>query len=288
MASQQPFYTVSSYTGNLREGQHIEVRRQLLYQGENADFKPFLQFPVKELEKRLKKSVRAENRIFAEIQTAIGAWDEHGAETLLLQKAIAYVRTPVVKHTGNEWKRRKDGSWEISNFVYQMGFKIEPCGDEWRLTWELRYTAPALPKDYIPTPYDNWPRRWVERENNKKYKTLEGAQKYVQAKFDQYAAFFAELSPPVPEDVRRLFSVSGQLLPGYITAKPERTEPDQALVDELLDYLEDGEIDKSSPAPKGMGLSVPKAQAVLPASKPVCRAVKTGSRKEKTKKVSVR
>lgn len=288
MASQQPFYTVSSYIGNLREGQHIEVRRQLLYQGENADFKPFLQFPVNELKRRLKRSVKAERKIFREMQAAVKAWDKHGAETLLLQKAIAYVRTPAVTHTGNEWRKRKDGIWEISNQTYRMAFKIEPRRDEWRLTWELRYTAPALPKDYTPSPYDGWPRRWVERESGKKYKTLDGAQKYVQAKFDQYAAFFTELSPPVPEAAGRLFSVSGQLLPGYTLAEPERTAPDQALVDELLDYLEDGEIDKSSPAPKGMGLSVPKAQAVLPASKPVCRAVKTGSRKEKAKKVSVR
>ena len=102
MAGQQPFYTVSSYTGNLREGQHIEVRRQLLYQGENADFKPFAQLPVKELEKRLKESMKAEKKVFDEMQTAVKAWDRHGAETLLLQNAIAYVKTPAVKHTGNE------------------------------------------------------------------------------------------------------------------------------------------------------------------------------------------
>ena len=155
MAGQQPFYTVSSYTGNLREGQHIEVRRQLLYQGENADFKPFAQLPVKELEKRLKESMKAEKKVFDEMQTAVKAWD----------------------------------------LVYHMMFEIQGQGEEWRLTWGLQYTAPALPKDHTHNPYDGWPKRRLEYENNKKYRTLEGAQKYIQAKFDQYAAFFSELSP---------------------------------------------------------------------------------------------
>ena len=279
MSNQQPFYTVSSYTGNLREGQHIEVRRQLLYLGENADFKPFAQFPVKELEKRLKKSLRAEKKVFDEMQAAIKAWDQHGAETLLLQKAIAYVRTPAVKHTGNEWKRRKDGTWEISNFVYQMAFKIEQRSDEWRLTWGLRYTAPALPKDYTPSPYDSWTKRWIERENSKKYKTPDGAQKYIQAKFDQYTVLFMELSPPVPEEVRRLFSVSGQLLPGYTTRKPEQTEPDQALVDELLDYLGDGDMDQSSSAQKERALPIPEEQTVLSDSRLANRTAKLKNHK---------
>lgn len=280
MSSQQPFYTVSSYTGNLREGQHIEVRRQLLYQGENADFKPFLQFPVNELKRRLKKSVRAERKVFREMQAAVKAWDEHGAETLLLQKAIAYVRTPAVTHTGNEWRKRKDGIWEISNQTYRMAFKIEPRGDEWRLTWELRYTAPALPKDYTPSPYDGWPRKWVERESGKKYKTLDGAQKYVQAKFDQYAAFFAELSPPVPEAAGRLFSVSGQLLPGYTLTEPERTAPDHALVEELLDYLGDGDMEQPSSARKERAPPVPEERITAPASKFAHRITKPQNRKK--------
>ena len=78
------------------------------------------------------------------MKKAITAWDQHGAQTLLLQKAIEYLRTPEVTHTGNEWKRRKDGSWEISNLVYKMTFRIVRCGNEWKLTWELSYTAPGL------------------------------------------------------------------------------------------------------------------------------------------------
>lgn len=285
MASQQPFYKVSSYTGSLREGQHIEVRRQLLYIGENADFKPFLQISVKELDKRLKASMKAEKKVFDKMQTAIRDWNEFGAETLLLQKAIEYVKTPAVEHTGNEWKKRKDGVWEISNLVYHMAFKIEKRSGEWCLTWGLQYTAPALPKDYSPNSRDGWPKRRLEYENSKKYRTLEGAQKYIQAKFDQYIAFFGELSPPVPEAVKRLFCVSGQLLPGYTLAGPERTEPDQELVDELLNYLEDGEVDKPSPLQKEQTLPGQKKQMAPPASKSVQRTAKMIHKRVKTGQV---
>ena len=47
---------------------------------------------------------------------------EQAAQTMLLDRAIEYVKTPEVKHTSNEWKRQKDGVWEISNRVYIMRY----------------------------------------------------------------------------------------------------------------------------------------------------------------------
>lgn len=110
--------------------------------GDRADFKPFLNVPVKDLEKQLKESQAEEKKVFEEMKKAVTAWDEHGVQTLLLQKAIEYLKTPEVTHTRNEWQRHKDGSWEISNLVYKMTFNIVKSGDEWKLTWELSYTAP--------------------------------------------------------------------------------------------------------------------------------------------------
>ena len=50
-----------------------------------------------------------------------------------------------------------------------------------------------------------------------------------------YAHLFQELSPPLPENHAHLFSVNGQLLPGY-TVQPHQPSPQ-----ELLDFLEDGD-----------------------------------------------
>lgn len=234
------FYEVCTYNGQLRPGIEIDVQRSITYRGENADFKPFLTIPHKELEQRIKASIAEEKKIYDEMQKALKAWDEHGAQTLLLKKALEYLKTPEVKHTSNEWKQQKDGTWEISNMVYRMTFKIVEHGDEWKLSWELRYTAPGQPQERYYSYYDRGPKKRIEYEGSKKYKTMAGAQKYIQSKFDQYAHYFDTLSPPIPKSVKSLFSVNGQLLQGYFISRPQVAK-EEVTVDDLLACLEAGD-----------------------------------------------
>ena len=244
--AKKSFYEVGSYTGDLQEGTDFFVRRQMRYLGENANFKPFLNTPIKELEQQLKESKAAEKKIFTEVQAAAKAWDAHGAQTLLLTKAIEYLKTPVVEHTGNEWKQRKDGSWEISNLVYKMTFSIIKFRDEWKLSWELQYTAPGLAQVKYHSYYDRGPKKRIEYEGAKKYKTLAGAQKYIQSKFDQYAEYFESISPPIPIEAKALFCVNGQLLQGYSVL---RTPParEEVTVSDLLDCLDEADMEVSPP-----------------------------------------
>ena len=228
------FYEIGSVDGYLREGFYLEIRRQINYRGDRADFKPFLNVPIKDLKKQLKASQAEEKRVFEEMKKAITAWDQHGAQTLLLQKVIEYLRTPEVTHTGNEWKRHKDGSWEISNLVYKMTFQIVQCGNEWKLIWELSYTAPGLSQGYWG--YTRSPRERIEYEGSKKYKTLEGAQKYIQSKFDQYANHFETISPRIPKEAKPLFSVNGQLLQGYAVMR--QTKKEDITLDDLMAQLD--------------------------------------------------
>lgn len=232
-----PFCEQGYSQNDLHYGHSITVGRLWRYQGDKANFKPFLGVPIKELEQRLKNSQAEEKKVFEAIKRAVEAWDEHGAQTLLLQKAIEYVKVPEVKHTGNEWKKRKDGSWEISNLTYRMTFSIEKAGPEWKLAWELFYMAPGLGYGYWE--YSRSPKNRIEYEGSKKYKTMDGAQKYVQSKFDQYAECFSELCPPVPEEAKPLFSVNGQLLPAYKLKKAKVVEPMEKTVSRLLDCLEE-------------------------------------------------
>ncbi len=321
--AKKSFYEIGPSEGYLREGSYLEVRRQINYRGDRADFKPFLNVPVKDLEKRLKESQAEEKKVFEEMKKAVTAWDEHGAQTLLLQKAIEYMRTPEVTHTGNEWKRHKDGSWEISNLVYKMTFSIVKSGDEWKLTWELSYTAPGLSKGYwsysrsprerieyegskkykwqrhkdgsweisnlvykmtfnIVKSGDEWkltwelsymapglsqeywgytrsPRERIEYEGSKKYKTMEGAQKYIQSKFDQYAPCFESLSPPIPTEAKELFCVNGQLLQGY-SLQPPVPQKDKVTLEDLLNCLEDSDMAGPSEAQPVSGESALPAE----------------------------
>ena len=238
------FYEIGPSEGYLREGSYLEVRRQINYRGDMADFKPFLNVPIKDLEKQLKASQSEEKKVFEAMKKAITAWDEHGAQTLLLQKAIEYLRTPEVTHTGNEWKQYKDGSWEISNLVYKMTFQIVRCGNEWKLTWELSYTAPGLSQGYWG--YTRSPRERIEYEGSKKYKTLEGAQRYIQSRFDQYGSCFEDLSPPVPAEAKDLFCVNGQLLQGY-SLMPPSPQKEPVTLEALLDCLEDSDLAAAPP-----------------------------------------
>lgn len=216
------FYEISAGGTMLREGSYLDIQRSLVYQGERADFTPFLNVPLKELEKQLKASKAEEQKIYDQLKEAAGAWDEHGAQTLLLEKAIEYLKVPEVKHTSNEWKQQEDGSWEISNLVYKMTFSIVKFGDEWKLAWELSYTAPGLSVGHWE--YTRSPRQRIEYEGSKKYKTLEGAQKYIQSKFDQYADHFETISPRIPKEAKPLFSVNGQLLQGYAVMRQVKKE----------------------------------------------------------------
>lgn len=239
------FYEASVPWGNmLREGASITIARELMYKGAHADFTPFLCVPVKELEQRLKASKAEEKKIFEQLQEAAKAWDEHGAQTLLLQKAIEYLKVPVITHTSNEWKKQKDGSWEISNLTYKMTFSIVKVGGEWKLVWEVSYMAPGLQVGYRG--YERTPRERIEYEGSKKYKTMDGAQKYVQLKFDQYSSCFKELSPPVPAEAKDLFCVNGQLLQGYRLARPQMQKKEASVAD-LLDCLEEGDLSPQKP-----------------------------------------
>lgn len=237
--AKKSFYEIGPNEGYLRDGSYIEVKREIRYRGEKANFKPFLNVPIKELEKQLKASQAEEKKVFDQMKKAITAWDEHGAQTLLLQKGIEYLKTPEVTHTANEWRQSKDGSWEISNMVYKMKFSIVKSGTEWKLTWELSYTAPGLSQGYWS--YTRSPRGRIEYEGNKKYKTLEGAQKYIQSKFDQHSACFESLSPPIPVTAKELFCVNGQLLQGY-SLQPPAPQKEEVTLEDLLDCLEDSDM----------------------------------------------
>lgn len=248
-AQKWPFCEQSYSPNDLQHGRSMTVGRSWRYLGEKADFKPFLNVPIKELEQRLKNSQAEEKKVFEAVKKAAEAWDEHGAQTLLLQKAIEYLKVPVVTHTSNEWKKQKDGSWEISNLVYKMTFSIVKLGDERKLSWEIRYTAPGQYQEQRYSYYDSGPKKRIDHESSKKYKTLDGAQKYMQLKFDQYSGYFKELSPPVPAEAKDLFCVNGQLLQGYKLARRPPAKEKEVSVADLLACLGDEDLSPKKPAP---------------------------------------
>lgn len=224
------FYRVLHRTDKFNPGEHIELERSVEFDRWNvdrSDLAELVKLPLQELQAKRKDGATAEKTIFGKVQVAAEEWVEQAAQTMLLDRAIEYVKTPEVKHTSNEWKRQKDGVWEISNRVYIMRYKImqETTGNhqgQWLVTWGIAINRPPRPS----TEKYYYSGDVMVVEIKKKYYNAEAdAQNYIQGRFDVYARLFTELSPPVPDEFKRSFYINGVLLPGYTIAPKERAPP---------------------------------------------------------------
>lgn len=169
------------------------------------------------LETLLHDSMDGEQKALAIVQEAAKQWEQQAAETQKLNRALEYLRTPEVAHTGNEW--RKIGNWqdaeEISNRVYRMSYKV----------WEnAKYDQET--KQSVPVAWDvtwnvsvNSPKQGYEEkiagQNLKRYTDKAAAKKYLEGRKKAYSHLFTEISPQIPKKYERHFTVHGVLLPGY-------------------------------------------------------------------------
>lgn len=253
--AEDKFYRVYSYQDELETGKCIKFRHEISFDESKADLTELVALSRSELESRINESKSKETAIFQKLKGAISEWEVQGANTMLLECALEYVRTPEVKHTNNEWKKTGKNAWEISNRVYRMSYYIDErtaydskskksIPVSWAVSWSLSYNAPRQPNSnryyYGDTQLDG--------QSSKKYDNKGAAQRYIQGRADFYAHLFMELSPPIPKNGKRLFSVNGHLLPNY---RMEQTQPDQNVLDDLMSYLTiDDLAGKEQSAPK--------------------------------------
>ena len=260
----KPFFSVNAWGDSLTTGATLKIVHSLNYSDYTASphMAPLVELPAAELQEKLEGSKAAEKAIFEKLKAATDEWEAQAAQTLLLEKVLEYVRTPEVSHTSNEWKQIQGGAWEISNRVYQMRYVFVPVPQSKavRVTWGIVYNTPQQLGN--PRYANSWgDSRYIVRQEKKPYDSVEAAQRYIQGRFNLYAHLFTELSPPVPNDCKRMFMVNGHLLPGYTLAPPERTT--EETVNDLLDCLEDGDVAPSIPEPEQP--PAPKQKTAVPA-----------------------
>ena len=282
----KPFFSVNAWGDSLTTGATLKIVHSLNYSDYTASphMAPLVELPAAELQEKLEGSKAAEKAIFEKLKAATDEWEAQAAQTLLLEKVLEYVRTPEVSHTSNEWKQIQGGAWEISNRVYQMRYVFVPVPQSKavRVTWGIVYNTPQQPGN--PRYANSWgDSRYIVRQEKKPYDSVEAAQRYIQGRFNLYAHLFTELSPPVPNDCKRMFMVNGHLLPGYTLAPPERTK--EEAVKDLLDCLEDGDVVPPISAPEPPPAPKEKTTVSSPA-KPARSAAKkkTGPKKSAPKK----
>lgn len=234
------FYTAYSYGDKLEEGHKLTLEHHISFEQRHADLSALTWMPLDRLQALRNKSVETEKAVFRDLQEATKRWEEQAAQTMILDRAIEYVKTPEVQHSGNRWEDTDYGWRRISNMVYQMSYRIreDTAYDHkqkkqvpvaWYVSWSVNYNVPRRKDPYSSTPSP------LASQDNKRYTDKAAAERYVQGRIAAYAHLFQELSPPLPENHAHLFSVNGQLLPGY-TVQPHQPSPQ-----ELLDFLEDGD-----------------------------------------------
>lgn len=285
------FYRAGRHPEKLEPGISLEIKRTVefsAYRVDQCNLAELSKLPLKDLQDKRKDGVSSEKALFEKVLDAVQAWEGQAAQTMLLDRAIEYVRTPEVKHTSNEWRQQKDGIWEISNRVYKMRYRItqEKEGNhkgQWLVEWGIsinRPPRPATEKYYYSGDV-------MVVELKKKYYNAEAdAQNYIQGRFDVYTHLFTELSPPVPDEYKRHFHINGVLLPGYTVLPPER-EP-QEVAAELLDFLDSNdlspsEVEAAPPAAQPQKPAQPKTDTPKKADTPA-KGKKPAAKKKPTSK----
>ena len=212
------FYNVYDYGDSLTEGNEIKINHRISLNEDNADFSKLHNLSEDTLQKMRTESVEKENAIFKKLCASLGGWEKQAANTMLLDKAIEFVKVQSVKHTENKWVESKYGNYEISNMVYHMYYRIYentkydgrqgksvPCS--WELSWSVCTNAPRTNN------YGN--NKKVAGQENKKFTDKAEMQKYLDGRIAAYKHLFTETSPPIPKDFARPFYVNGILLKGY-------------------------------------------------------------------------
>lgn len=218
----------------LTEGSQLKMDHSVYC--EDVDISSLITQSADSLEALRQDSMDGEQKALAIVQAAAKQWEQQAAETQKLNRALEYLRTPEVAHTGNEW--RKIGNWrdseEISNRVYKMTCSV------WEDTKYDRETKQSVPVAWYVTwdVYVNSPKQGygekIAGQNQKRYTDKAAAMKYLEGRKKAYSHLFTEISPQIPKEYERHFTVNGALLPGYTVEgqEPVKAEHTAAEVSE--------------------------------------------------------
>lgn len=263
----EQFYSVSRYGDRLRSGEKLTIEHSLLFSSAKADLAPLVKKSEAQLDDLIAKSEAKEDEMFRQLCMEVTKWEKQGAKTMLLRKALEYVKTPIVTHTANVWKTLDHNRHECSNMVYKMTYQIyedtkydrtlkKSVPVAWEVRWSVGFNMPSKRNPYS---YYSSASTEIAGQERKRYMDKAAAEKYIQGRIAAYAKLFQEISPPIPEDKVKLFSVNGHLLPGY-TVQPHVPTPDELLI--FLDDADLHEEGKALPKPKTPQRTAPKKGSI--------------------------
>ena len=225
----------SSYDHDkLETAETMRIERRIYFEAKDGDIAPYVSLPPEQLHAMREESAAAEQAIFNDLSSRAAAWEEQAGKTLLLDKAIEYIRTTVVQHTSNEWQKGEYDRYTRSNRVYQMNYHI------YENTRYDREKQQSVPYSYSLTwgVYTNSPNRngqaKIAGQDRKVFSDKAAMEKYLNGRIKAYDRLFTEISPPIPQKYAEHFKVNGMLLPGYTIEgeEPPQQQPQAAAIPE--------------------------------------------------------
>ncbi len=248
----------------LTEGSELKLDHSVYCK--DVDISSLITQSADALEALRQDSMDGEQKALAIVQAAAKQWEQQAAETQKLNRALKYLRTPEIAHTGNEW--RKTGNWrdaeEISNRVYKMTCSVwedtkydretqQSVPVAWYVTWDV----------YVNSPKEGYGEK-IAGQNQKRYTDKAAAMKYLEGRKKAYSHLFTEISPQIPKEYERHFTVHGALLPGYTVEGQEPVKAEHT----AAEVSEGGiSLPEKSEKPSVLGkLSAAKSQEKAPAA----------------------
>ena len=195
----------------LTEGSQLKLDHSVYC--EDVDISSLITQSADALEALRQDSIDGEQKALSIVQAAAKQWEQQAAVTQKLNRALEYLRTPEVAHTGNEW--RKTGNWrdaeEISNRVYKMTCSVwedtkydretkQSVPVAWYVTWDV----------YVNSPKEGYGEK-IAGQNQKRYTDKAAAMKYLDRRKKAYSHLFTEISPQIPKEYEHHFTVHGTL-----------------------------------------------------------------------------
>lgn len=241
-----------AYT-HLKPGEELEISERVYYYKKGGNVPALVKLPIAEIVRLEQESVEKERAIYNKLLELAKEWWEQAGQTVDLRQAQGYLRTLPTPHTSNQWEDKEYDWHELSNMVYKFSWHVYERTEwdrkmqksvpvAWELSWYLTLNTPQTP-DFTGSG------RQIAGQERKVFKDTASMEKYLQGRIKAYAHLFTELSPPIPKEHERRFCINGVLLPGYTVENPDDLKPDETKMDELLAFLEDGDIGGEAPAP---------------------------------------
>lgn len=221
-------YHAYRYGDHLTPGSELKIEHSVVC--ENVDISTLITMGIDSLEAMRQGSIDGEQKAYEIVVAAAKQWEQQAAATQTINRALEYLRTPEIEHTGNQWKDTDNwrADQKISNRVYQMTCSIwedtkydretkQSVLIAWYVTWEVR----------IHSPKQGYGAK-IAGQNQKRYTDKNAAIKYLDGRKKAYSHLFTEISPPIPKEYEHHFMVHGTLLPGYTVEGLEQAKTEHA------------------------------------------------------------